>query len=174
VVDVTEALALSWSAALEVAVALAAAVLVLAVPIEKIPSTESVMSLVGAGDRVSRVKLASLAKIAVLVVWIFCRRLMTDVPFGAPASAVKERSNRAAVVLKGIAPVPAVDDPSTIISPAAGKNTTGVPNAAKVEPIWAVELTVNLLGSYAIATWKLLIVIPAVSVTVRSTGTVTT
>ena len=50
--------------------------------------------------------MASLAKIAVVVVWMFCNRLMTDVPFGAAGFTVNDRSNRSVVVLKGIVPVP--------------------------------------------------------------------
>ena len=76
--------ATSWPEVLKVAVARAAAVLVAAVPIEKVPSTESVEPLVGAGESVSFSRLSS--KMAVVVVWMFCNRLMTDVPFAADGS----------------------------------------------------------------------------------------
>ncbi len=70
-----------WSAVLKTAVALEAVVVVVDVPMEKIPSTESVGALVGAGESVSSSRLSS--KMAVVVVWMLCNRLMTDVPSDA-------------------------------------------------------------------------------------------
>ena len=123
------------AAALKVAEAAEAVVVVMAwAPIVKVPSTGSVALLVGAGDRVSCVKLASLPKIAVAVVEMFCNKLTTDVPFASPEFTVNDRSNRSAVVLKGIVPVPCSDEPWTMISPAAGNVTNGAPSAANVEP----------------------------------------
>ena len=126
----------------------AATVLLLTVPIEKIPSTESVVPLVGAGASVSRVEIAS-SKIAVVVVWMFCNRLMTDVPSVRRRIHGERQVNRSVVVLSGIVPVPAADAAWKISSPGCGKvrNPENPSDAENVDPSWAREPTVNSFGS---------------------------
>ena len=117
------------------------------VAISKIPSIESLEAFEGAGERLSRESLASLAKIAVVVDEMLCSRLMTVGPAAASAATVKLSVKSVVVVPVGIVPVPVADEAWKINWPGAGRSNGGeTESPGNIEPSEA-EFTVNSFGS---------------------------